>query len=159
MKVLFLDIDGVLNSEQLIRQQQRYGIYDEAKCLEGIDVCQLAKSNLLYVLDCIPELRVVVHSTRRKRFSLEEIAEAISIPLERFAGITDLDLRDKSQAIQKWLSDHDVEKFVIVEDSPMYGFDKENLLYIDPTDGFLLTHAKRAVVILGGNNDKKLYLF
>lgn len=159
-KVLFLDFDGVLNSEQQVRSEQRYGTYDEAHAMLELGICPLARSNFLYILDCIPDLKIVVHSTRRKRHSLDEFSISTQAPRDRFIGSTDFDIRDKSQAIVAWLKDHpEVVDFLILEDNTIYGFDKKNLLLTNPTNGLTLLDAKTAVEALGGENDKQLYLF
>jgi hypothetical protein len=161
MRILCLDLDGVMNSEQQVRQSKRNGTYNEAEALIKLDVCSIAASNLAYILDCVPELQIVVHSTRRKRFSLTEIANSLNLPVNRFFGITDPTIQDRSTALLNWVKKHEKEltHFLILDDSPIFGFEAKNIIYTDPTHGLLLSEAKDAVERLGGENDKEVYLF
>lgn len=159
MKVLLLDFDGVLNSEQQIRKDKRAGINSEAQGLVSLDICEMARSNLQYVFERVPTLKIVVHSTRRTRFSLDEFSVATGIPRENFIDITDPKIYDRHTAIFTWIKKHpSVTHYVILEDGPMPG-DLSRVVQTDPTNGLTLADAKRAVTILGEENDPDLYLF
>jgi hypothetical protein len=159
MKVLFLDFDGVLASEQQIRKDKRDGIDNEAKGLTCLDICPMAKSNFQYIFERAPNLKIVVHSTRRSRFSLDEFAEATGVARDAFIGITDPKYYDRFTAISTWLKlNPQVTHYVILEDGPMPG-DLSHVIQTDPTNGLTLTDAKRAVTVLDEENDPHLYLF
>ena len=85
IKVLFLDIDGVLNSVQSTVLNYRKG----DKSNKTLD--EVACSNLQYVIECVPELKIVLSSTWRKLFSIEWMQEHL-----RKYGIDSARLIDKT---------------------------------------------------------------
>lgn len=124
MKILFLDIDGVLNSSQwfkaLYRTTGKGGLIR--------DFCPLASSNLLSILQEVPDLSIVISSSWRRRNTLEQLREILSeyhVAPERVIGVTPILNTPRGLEIQAWLDEHpEVTQFVIVDDSA----DMEHLL-------------------------------
>lgn len=121
MKVVFLDIDGVLNSRQFIKalyhQNGKGGLVRE--------FCPICSSNLVYILSEVPDAKIVVSSSWRISTSLEELRdilnEQIGVEKDRVIDVT-LNFsprgRDRGYEIQDWLDLHpEVTKFVILDDS------------------------------------------
>jgi hypothetical protein len=147
--VLFLDFDGVLNSEQQIRRDMREPNFNPNRSLIELDTCSLAVSNLKYIFECVPNLKIVIHSTRRKRFSLKDI----------FIGQVDHQYDDRHEGISNWLKKHpEVLNYVILDDSPIQG-PQDRILYTDPTNGLTLSNSKDIVDMLGGLNDPNFLKF
>lgn len=127
MKVLFLDIDGVLNSHQSIRAQFRRG----GKCASGRDMpfCEISCSNLDEILARIPDLHIVVSSTWRIGRTLEELKKDLrgtGIAATRIIGMTPsgrMSYRARGNEIQEYMDDlvadgwEAVTQFVIVDDN------------------------------------------
>lgn len=153
--VLFLDFDGVLNSEASFRLEIRKGtehVYDT--------LSEIACSNLQQVLEKVPDLRIVVSSTWRLLHSMDELRTIL-----RRYGVDDTRVVDttpgvlsghRGREISLWLLIHpEVEKFVIVDDDPeAHTFDaaverKECLsIKTDCTDGLLLSQAESIIQFL-----------
>ena len=120
MKVLFLDIDGVLNSEQSAIYYNRLNVENG-----GFNdfSCPIARSNLHSILEELPDLKIVVSSTWRLGETLESmrgvLAQLALIKPDRVIGMTP-SLRGgkvRGDEIQAWLdANPGVERFVIVDD-------------------------------------------
>jgi hypothetical protein len=108
MKVLFLDIDGVLNCEST---KEKIGGSGPYRSMHGLDA-RLLKM-LLSWLDKHPDVQVVISSTwRQQPETLCAIADA-GIP---YIGITRT-MRNRATEIDDWLSRHpDVSHYAILDD-------------------------------------------
>ncbi len=141
MKILFMDCDGVLNSAQSAhffhRERQKAKAGDPAfldalgrRALREEEFCPIAVSNLLYILEEVPDLEIVVSSTWRMGRTLEELKTLfgkIGVDPKRVIGKTPaLYGKERGIEIQAWLDDWQgnvggvlmpVDEFVIVDDS------------------------------------------
>lgn len=135
MKIIFLDIDGVLVTRKGMEYNMRLreqGHDLEYMIHEIFD--EQAVSNLMHVIDCTGA-RIVISSTWRLLYSLDELKEhfaAHGIPAEYIIDITpNLDTKQQSgiwlskergHEIQRWLdiqgfkSNFWVKSFVILDD-------------------------------------------
>lgn len=129
MKVLFLDVDGVLNSHQSIRAIFR----QTSKCGSGRDMpfCPISCSNLDEIMARIPDLQIVVSSTWRCGRTLDELKSDLlntGIDQRRIIGMTPETYRlsggrARGHEIQEYLDDRvekgldPVTQFVIVDDN------------------------------------------
>jgi hypothetical protein len=132
--IIFLDIDGV------IRTQEGDGVFDVP-----ISVYERPFSRksiaVLEEICHISKAQVVITSTWRIRFSLEELRERFR--KENFNGkILDVTpvLPDQGRGteIQTWLDHNEFEKFVIVDDCVndiLKHFDHEVVVQTDPKCG------------------------
>lgn len=128
IKVLFLDFDGVLNSAQFAHLQYRHWMADHSNPRPyREDFCPIACSNLLWILEEVPELKLVVSSSWRLGTPMTELKAILhrqGIPPELVIDKTPDLYKDKRELprgleIQKWLDDNkalNVEKFCIVDD-------------------------------------------
>lgn len=134
MKVLFLDLDGVLRSNQSgILNWRKKGnklfVLDEVCC-----------SNLQAILEVVPDLKIVISSTWRKVESIDFVKYVLrkyGVDSSRVIGHTPIHFGDRGRGheIQEWFDDwkeehpeDPIEKFVIVDDdSDMYHL-RDNLV-------------------------------
>ena len=141
MKVIFLDIDGVLNNFGLI---SRYGFdYIDEGCV--LLLAQVVKSTRAEI--------VLSSSWRREEYDLS-LAKAA---LER----ADLEIKDctpwlngraRVYEIKQWLEEHPgVTKFVILDDDEDAGFEVDGFFQTDPEVGFTSEIAENVVLYLGAN--------
>jgi hypothetical protein len=132
MKILFLDIDGVLNSYQsarmlhhIRRNEKETPEYIQRFLLEkeGLDVCPLAISNLEYLLEEVKELKIVLSSTWRLGLDLKGIKKLFPMSeliRERIIDSTPCLRSDcqRGDEIKRWLinTSYRVRKFAVLDD-------------------------------------------
>jgi hypothetical protein len=147
LKVLFLDIDGVLNSWQSAYWQNRHG-------KKGPEIlCPIALSNLDELMLKNPDLKIVISSTWKRyhsRFELTELFFSQGFKhRSRIIGCTpDLNRSEERwDEIESWMKvrkeEIEIDKFLILDDNPVvnpgHPFEMEilaNMIQTDPKVGF-----------------------
>lgn len=112
MKILFLDIDGVLNSVEDRRYNREMGIETPVDFVVPIRVKYL--HDIIDATGC----KIVISSTWRLTHSLEEIGKILQT--NEIIGKTEDKHADRGRQILNWLNDHkdlNVERFIIVDDA------------------------------------------
>lgn len=115
MKVIFLDIDGVLNTVQSeiywgSKQENHYLLF-----------CPITILNLNRILKEVPDVKIVISSSWRVGSTIKELKEIFSKNLIDESFIIDktpflgYDV-DRGIEINQWLSKNSVESFVIIDD-------------------------------------------
>lgn len=132
MKILFLDVDGVLNK-----------ISDADVINEGFYLQRLNRKLIDKFLKIVDDTdcRVILSSTWRKR--KEDIAFLLKcdIPIN---GITDSSGPTRGHEIQRWLDKNEVFSYAIVDDdSDMLDSQRKNFFQTDPEYGLTETIAYR----------------
>ena len=151
-KIIFLDIDGVLNCvTDNIPSEYLHDLQKIAQT--GInDRCASVLNNIIKKTNA----KIVISSSWRTYFSLDELKEIfkyknikatiLGITPSRFSNY------DRGQEIRWWLEDHYVKSYVIIDDTYYYGFKKpelnERFLYIEDGDGLRYRHIKPIINIL-----------
>jgi len=152
MQVLFLDIDGVINSSSSEIRTRRLGLLkgiDDAVIRRQKELCPIAVSNLIYLLEQLPDLQIVLSTSIRKQYKFNEIKFEMlvpnGIPAERIFDTTPLDVQDRYEAIQAYLNDPpvDISQYVILDD---YHIPDPRWVPIDPRVG--LTYPQVTDVVL-----------
>ena len=148
-EILFLDIDGVLNS-MASHMYNEYLLGEDHRELHKA-LCPIATSNLRFLLEKRPDLNIVISSTWRKVFKLngvKDILKKYGIKKSRVVGVTPLlEVRlsgssPRGREILHWLSKHKTESFAIVDDNS-YDFTnhkelKGKILYTDTITGLTM---------------------
>jgi len=141
MLILFLDIDGVLNSWQSIH----YFNYLDAR---GIalkkggyhNYCPLAISNLNCLMEELPDLRIVISSTWRKYNTIPELREVFTenhfLYSDRMIDRTEVLSGCRGDEIKKWADQHQPQEFIIVDDDDDMGKVIDHLIQTDQRVGF-----------------------
>jgi len=117
MKVLFLDIDGVLNNSNTFQKRSEGGIIIppsedplEPSCLKELD----------RIIDAVPETRIVISSSWRiirKLDQLKEIFQKANFRnYEKIIDVTPNMSMHRGYEIQAWLDKNPVELYAIVDD-------------------------------------------
>ena len=165
MKVLFLDFDGVLNSEQSkIFWQNR----EDQSCWEAnmktfqgsmldyiaMEFCPIAISNMEHLLRRNEDLMIVVSSSWRAQRDvqgLKDLFKCSKLIADRIIDKTDNFSNIRGEEIQKWLDAHEeVENYVIVDDDErMLDSQKENFVHTSTLHGFQYADHLWAERILG----------
>ena len=167
MKVLFLDFDGVLNSNQSAtfwhnkRDQSKWesemyqGWAGTLKEYVAMEFCPIALSNMEELMRRVPDLKIVVSSTWRIGETVESLKKILApAPLVANAIISTTPVNKNRGArgleIQAWLDKHpDVENFVIVDDDSDMEHLSESLVHTSSLHGFQFADILWAQRILG----------
>lgn len=150
-KIIFLDVDGVLNSEEFSRwlfdnhekKYRGYELLDQRAilCLQDIVFVTGAEivlsSSWRLSSKCSEQLR-----QQLLPYGLQFIDKTISLPYE-----------DRGEEIKEWLSRHpDVSHYVILDDdSDMFDI-KDHLIQTTFYKGLLPEHAAKAIEMLTTKN-------
>lgn len=128
MKVLFLDVDGVLNSVQAVyfyHRRNKGTVKTEWNPYE--EFCPIAISNLVGILEAVPDLKIVVSSTwrlgcvtaddLRKIFDPIPLADGQKLIKDAIIDRTPA-FRDgpRGNEIADWLKKNPVAQYAIVDD-------------------------------------------
>lgn len=174
MKIIFLDIDGVLNSRTSIMCN---GVMDELTSKEALvhrrdgdhlaakldyEVERLDHTQvncLRYILEKVPDARIVVHSTWRSYFSLERLKEILAgycVDPDKIIGVTTSRLASqKCEDIAGWLRDYKEAhgphlEYVIIENT---NIDPDNwfeghMILVDDDYGLSYRSTMKAIKVL-----------
>ena len=136
MKVVFLDIDGVLNDGvRIMETESDLPSKEHLDCLKAIIDATDAKIVLSSTWRLFPVARNDVKNALRN-VGLEFIDKT-------------KELKDRASEIKEWLSRHpEVEKFVILDDEEISGKFTNNLVQTTFYNGLLPEHAEKAIKIL-----------
>lgn len=121
MKIIFLDIDGVLNSVQssimFHRRWRDAGKPQGRRALRDAEFCPLACSNFLYILEKIPDLKIVLSSTWRLGLDhdgVRHLLMRIGVKPEQILGRTPfIYAAERGVEIQRFLEALDPSKFMM----------------------------------------------
>ena len=150
MFVLFLDIDGVLVTEQSYFYWEQRG--DEPrKETDASRFCPIAVSNLNYLCANVPELLIVISSSWRTYYSLAQIQSFLEeegfLHGDRLIDVTQvLSLRGNDRRyreISSWLEEErtvGVKDWVAIDDHD-YNIPEEHLCLTPQEVGFTIDHA------------------
>jgi hypothetical protein len=117
MKILALDIDGVLNSGKYLKQCQ----------LEDCEGCLLDKSKLdiiKVVLMKNSEVRIIMNSSWNSTMDLEAykhlfLNNDMDFPVDKIIDVTNSN-QDKSHALESWLKKNSVTNFLVIDDDVLF---------------------------------------
>jgi FMN phosphatase YigB (HAD superfamily) len=151
MKIIFLDIDGVLNSTSSAI------VYNGYNQLDPVSI------GLLKELTVRTGAQIVISSTWRFRFNREEFIELFSkygwkkAPIISMTEKSVPDGVTRGHEIDEWLTRHkEITEFVILDDSTDFlPEQRNNLVLVSNVDGLRFKHMCKALRILG-NPDKEL---
>jgi hypothetical protein len=164
MKVIFLDFDGVLNSAASFHMELRVP-REQRKCPVNETLCRVCCSNLQFVIDQTPGVKIVLSTTWRELFDMDWLrAKLLEYGVDGTLVIdrTPSSFRSRGHEIEEWLMDHpEVHDFVIIDDnddgiSSRYGkpgLNASNFVQTSWLSGMDLSHALRAIKVLGGDDD------
>jgi len=157
MKVIFLDFDGVLNSAAsfLVEDKIRKKHKRKKMCKVQETLCHVCTSNFQYLLDKVPDAKIVISSTWREIYELDWLKDKLAeygIDSSRVIDITPSSFSGpRGREIFMWLEEHkEVDKFVILDDHHIgYGYTEENIVKTTWLAGLNLHHVSSAMKILG----------
>lgn len=159
MKIIFLDIDGVLNSTQTCEDwhlrtgKGGYGGFfdeDDMATDENVKWGQKLVDNLRTIVEKTGA-RIVVSSTWRKHFTVPKFKEMFSVYGWEGAPVYDRTplMRIRGQEIKWWVQKHKPEAYVIIDDFD--DFLREQIPFFvetNPDIGLTSEDAEKAINIL-----------
>lgn len=161
MKVIFLDIDGVLNSHQSVyywhhKNERRSGRSRTSKQYLAMKFCPIARSNLEELIRQVPDLKVVVSSTWRRGETAETLKKQLwtlsKLIRNAIIDVTpSLASRIRGEEIQDWLDRHpNVSNYAIIDDDrDMLESQFHNFVHINAHNGYQWTDMLSTLRILG----------
>jgi len=150
LKIIFLDIDGVLNSVASI-----IALYDDkpVRNEEGFDHVSVG---LLKRLCKTTDAKIVISSTWRKLYTYEEFLEIFSrkgwqdFPMIGTTPVNQSHGLCRGHEIKDWLDANEVETYIILDDdSDMLPEQNGNFIHCSNVEGFRLKHYCKALRLLG----------
>lgn len=168
MKVIFLDFDGVLNSQTSFlyetnrrKKHKEQGVKGPVMETLSFHCCAAFQ----HVLDTYPDMKVVISSTWRTHFSLDWLKEKLAsyhIDSSRVIDVTpdDHDFGRRGAEIQWWLDKHpDVTHYAIIDDNDWeitQWHGKDRFVQTDWERGMGTNHAAQLIEKLSAFNQKKV---
>ena len=142
MKFLFLDIDGVMTTDEgTINNQKLYSF--SSSCVEVLN--KILSTN---------NVRIILTSSWRTVFDVEKQCQIFNengVKQLPMGQTKDLGYKYRNLEIKSYLENRKVEGFVILDDMQIEGFD-DNFVLIDPRKGLSEEYVERVNEILNINN-------
>lgn len=159
MNILFLDIDGVLNSKQLFLMRKGCEISsNKAEFEEDIEYMKAYTDPnnmwcLKYILDNVPDLSVVLSTSWRNLFDMEafrELFQHYGLDANRIIGKTPQRLSsERVHEIHMYLDDNkDITKWAVLDDHVIFNLedvDKANEFLTDSWIGLMMIDAFKII--------------
>jgi hypothetical protein len=150
MKIIFLDFDGVLNSDPYLAR------YFASPRLDEADDHQMLDPENLGVLDAIVNAtgaHIVISSSWRLESDAHELSAVLRrgglSAAERVVDVTPDLAGPRFAEIQRWLDAHaEVEAFVILDDEKSMGHLAARHVWTSPAGGLREEHVERAIGLL-----------
>lgn len=164
MKLIFLDIDGVLNNDKFLKRLRGVSVdYYTDKVLYGSMMIDKFAVRRLQQIVSATDARIVISSSWREVFSLDEIREMLDGKLKSLntesmldiIGRTMSNLTTRRNQIVSWLNStcEDIEAFVILEDcEDMYELEKFTVR-TSPATGLTDFDVEHAIKLLNRSNN------
>lgn len=171
-RYLFLDIDGVLNSAQsaimYAREWNNKGRPQGRSLLSknNWEFCPIAVSNLQFIFEKIPDLKVVISSTWRYGETLQyfkDMFKTLNLPEDSVISMTPrLNGPPRGLEIQQWLDENEFQyslmdpeyEFVIVDDDSDMEHLKTNLVQTNYRTGLTLVEANEIIKRFNSQGDE-----
>ena len=140
MKVIFLDVDGVLNNSNWAMQ-----MYDEGVHVYAENLLDERAVRLLQKLIDATDAKIVVSSSwRRDKYAMQCLADQLK-PMEVY-DVTPVKNTIRGDEITAWLKKHkDVDTYVILDDDSDMGDHMEHLIQTTFQRGLQPEHIEEAI--------------
>ncbi len=143
-KIIFLDIDGVLNSSRSAKALDGYPFSLKPSCMAKFDMVAVG---LIRLLCKETGAKICISSTWRRSNLWSDIGNALDLPV---VGATPVMNSARGNEIQKWMRSNFVQTAVIIDDdNDMLAIQKGYFVHVDGREGFSHENFEHAKHILG----------
>jgi hypothetical protein len=148
MKIIFLDIDGVMNCAKYAKYLYRSG--HPGLRMRRFPPTAIRALNWLLEDESI---KIVISSTWRKYWDIEDLRKHFekqgASTSNRIIGYTPVFYnKPRGDEIEAWINSHSVSNFVILDDDSDMGNVKSNFVKTSNRYGLTMKHARKAKEIL-----------
>lgn len=176
MKILFLDMDGVMNNdawdEHVRENRSRFSMSpDLMKKSASTDIDPVNIQNLKFILKRDKEIRIVISSSWRNHLTLPQlqwIFKKHGIMPEKIIGMTDrprvcdpadviYEDRDRGELCVKWAQENNVTSFVCVDDDWTFAACPNQIVRTTEKNGLTRTKAEAILRLFGHTIEKGPY--
>lgn len=125
MNIIFLDIDGVLNSHKFEMERDLNSQESYVPFYSDIDISKVVL--LKQILENSKNTKIVISSSWRDSLSLKEFKSLFfHFGLDKHLIIDKTsDEVDKPESIRKWLSNNKIKDFIILDDDNLFPINDE----------------------------------
>ena len=145
MKVIFLDIDGVLNSYKFSKTLENH-----ENLFYGMEIDPFSLELFTNLLKNNASIKVVISSSWRDSLSLYQFKELFKSFQDQIIDMTSSDV-DKAKSIELWVKTHKINEFVILDDDVLFdldhGFNKKQIK-TSPNLGISHEHINQIKILL-----------
>lgn len=149
MKILALDVDGVLNSGKYLKQSL---LEDEEGCILEQEKLSIIKD----VLEKDKEIKIIMNSSWNASFDLDSYKQLFlkfdnNFPVDRIIDVTDSS-KDKSDALEIWLNKNEIFSFAVVDDDFLFDLEHPYFEYHLKTSYYIGLTKEHSSIILESMN-------
>jgi hypothetical protein len=160
MKAIFLDIDGCLVTVGSMIHGNRLNLLGQTDIPSHRTFDPVAMSNLQYILEEVPGVVIVISSTWRKLYTLEELQEMFgkyNISPSFIVGVTPVvDSRHRGQEVALYLKHNpEITNFIIIDDDSDLAPFMDRLVKVDGKNGLTFSDAEKAIDKFKENDEKE----
>lgn len=146
MKIIFLDVDGVLNNARWARK-----MYDEGVHVYADDLLYDPSIKQLKRLIDATDAKVILSSSWRNHpDAMSHLATQLAAYNIFIYGVTPNVGPQRGDDISEWLANHPVDNYVILDDDSDMTVHMDHLVQPSYETGLQYTHVDRAIALLNG---------
>lgn len=150
MKILFLDIDGVIASLNYIRQSSRIRMPHPDEYGYGFD--PICVDHLKTILESCPDVKIVLSSSWKSMglAKVQDMWKIRNVPGEVIDITPDLYVMERGLEIDKWITQHpEITTYCIIDDdSDMMEWQMDKFVHTVAEVGITEEDVKKAIAIL-----------
>lgn len=146
MKIIFLDVDGVLNNARWAQKMYNEGVHVYADDL----LYDPAIKQLKRLIDATDAKVILSSSWRNYPDAMKHLATQLAAYDIFIYGVTPNVGPQRGDDISEWLANHPVDNYVILDDDSDMTVHMDHLVQTSYETGLQYTHVDQAIALLNG---------